>query len=68
MSQPKPAMSRRTLFAGAATVGAVAAAASVMPAVRQSAEAPATQPEPPQRGGGYHLSEHVRRYFQTTRL
>ena len=68
MSQPKPAMSRRTLFAGAATVGAVAAAASVMPAVRPSAEAPAVKPEPPERGGGYQLSEHVRRYFQTTRL
>jgi hypothetical protein len=68
MSQHKPAMSRRTLFAGAATVGVVAAAASVMPAVRQSAEAPAAKPEPPARGGGYQLSEHVRRYFQTTRL
>lgn len=68
MSQPHRPMSRRTLFAGAATVGAVAAAASVMPALRQSAETPAVKPEPPPRGGGYQLSEHVRRYFQTTRL
>ncbi len=67
MSQPTP-VSRRRLFAGAATVGAVAAAASVMPAVREVTQAPDVKPEPPARGGGYQLSEHVRRYFKTTRI
>ena len=33
MQDKKPAVSRRSLFAGAATVGAVAAATSVLPTV-----------------------------------
>ncbi|HSW20812.1 MAG TPA: formate dehydrogenase [Ramlibacter sp.] len=69
MSQPTRPMSRRTLFAGAATVGAVAAGASLLPAaVRDSAQAPEAKPEPPARGGGYHLSAHVRKYFKTTQI
>lgn len=61
-------LSRRTLFAGAGTVGAFAAAASLVPAVRETAPEPAALPEPPERGGGYALSEHVKRYYRTTRL
>ena len=26
----------------------------------------AVKPPPPERGGGYHLSEHVKRYYKTT--
>jgi hypothetical protein len=67
MSQPKSKLSRRTIFAGAGTIGALAAAATVLPgAVRQDE---ASQPEakaPPERGGGYQLTEHVKRYYQTT--
>jgi len=66
MSQPDRQLSRRTLFAGAGTIGAAAAAASLLPAVREEAPAPQAQKQPPARGGGYHLSEHVRRYFKTT--
>lgn len=66
MSQPKSKLSRRTLFAGAGTVGAVAAAASLLPgAVQQTAATPETK-KPPARGGGYQLTEHVKRYYQTT--
>jgi hypothetical protein len=69
MSDPQSAVSRRNLFAGAATVGAVAAATAVLPAAIKS---PALQPAPvqpkPERGGGYSLSEHVQRYYQTTRV
>ena len=64
-----PAVSRRSLFAGAATVGAVAAATSVLPTAIQGV-APQAAPElpKPERGGGYTLSEHVKRYYQTTRV
>jgi len=68
MSDPKSRLSRRTLFAGAATTGAVAAAASLLPLAPQ-AEVAATEPkEPPKRGGGYELSEHVKHYYQTARI
>jgi hypothetical protein len=69
MQDKKPAVSRRSLFAGAATVGAVAAAASVLPTVAQNVAA-RTAPElpKPERGGGYTLSEHVQRYYKTTRV
>lgn len=60
--------SRRSLFAGVATVGAVAAVTSVLPkAVAPSAPAAAPLAKP-ERGGGYSLSEHVQRYYKTTRV
>lgn len=66
-SQAKP--SRRSLFAGAATVGAVAAVSSVLPAAVQAVGAKAAPHLPkPERGGGYSLSEHVQRYYRTTRV
>lgn len=68
MSQSQGKLSRRTLFAGAGTAGAVAAVASMVPAARSVAPA---EPQPrvaPAQGGGYHLSEHVKRYFQTTKI
>lgn len=69
MSDPKPALSRRSLFAGAATVGAVAAATSVLPTVVQNVASQASPELPkPERGGGYSLSAHVQRYYQTTRV
>jgi hypothetical protein len=64
--QPKSKLSRRTLFAGAGTAGALTAAAVVLPNVlKPSAPAPVAK-EPPAAGGGYQLSEHVKRYYQTT--
>lgn len=61
--------SRRSLFAGAATVGAVAAVTSVLPKVVAPQAAPAVAELPkPERGGGYSLSAHVQRYYQTTRV
>ena len=69
MQDQKTALSRRSLFAGAATVGAVAAATSVLPTALKGA-APQVAPDlpKPERGGGYTLSEHVKRYYQTTRV
>ena len=69
MPDQKPTVSRRSLFAGAATVGAVAAATSVLPSALQGVAAQAAPSLPkPERGGGYTLSEHVKRYYQTTRV
>jgi len=68
-SQTGSKLSRRTLFAGAGTVGALAAAASLLPGAQQAPEtAEPDRREPPERGGGYALSEHVKRYYRTTRL
>lgn len=69
MQDQKSTLSRRSLFAGAATVGAVAAATSVLPTAVQGVAAKVAPDLPkPERGGGYSLSEHVQRYYQTTRV
>jgi hypothetical protein len=64
-------VSRRKLFAGAGALGAVAAAAAVLP----RATAPQPQPLPVAAAatgaaaeGGYQLTEHVKRYYQTARV
>jgi hypothetical protein len=67
MSQPKSKLSRRSLFAGAGTAGAVAAAATLLPGVvRETAATPEIKKAPPTRGGGYQLTEHVKQYYKTT--
>lgn len=59
-------LSRRTLFAGAGTAGALAAAVSVLPTARSVPDAAAALPRPkPEKGGGYALSEHVKQYYKT---
>lgn len=60
-------LSRRTVFAGATTVGALAAAATVLPRVEPQAAA-AEPKAAPKRGGGYTLSEHNKHYYRTTRI
>jgi hypothetical protein len=61
-------LSRRTLFAGATTAGALAAATTLV-ARTPAVEPVAAQPRPaPEKGGGYSLSDHVRQYYQTTRI
>lgn len=62
-----PSLNRRTLFAGASTVGALAAVATVLP--KQAPEAvEAVEAPNPERGGGYRLSEHVKHYYKTTQI
>ena len=68
MSQSTTKLSRRYLFAGATTVGAVAAVASLLPSVQGVAPAPEQPKAAPQKGGGYSLSEHVKQYYRTTRV
>jgi hypothetical protein len=61
------ALSRRTLFAGAGTAGALAAAAALLP----KATAPVLAAAPEAKAvaeGGYQLTEHVKRYYQTARV
>ena len=67
MSQSEGKLSRRTLFAGAGTVGAVAAVASLIPSVQHAVlpVEPLTKAAP-LKGGGYTLTEHVKRYYKTT--
>jgi hypothetical protein len=67
---PQPA-SRRGFFFGAASAGAAVAAVAVLPKAAQVVEADASSATPgrqpaPERGGGYSLSEHVKRYYKTT--
>ena len=62
-------LSRRRLFAGAGTAGALAAAAAVLPLQREAATATAATPKAvPEAGGGYQLSAHVQRYYQTAKV
>ena len=68
MSSKTSTLSRRTLFSGAATVGAVAAATAVLPGVVKQVAPVATALPKPTRGGGYTLSEHVQQYYKTTRV
>lgn len=64
-----PQLGRRGWFAAAGAVGAVAAVAAALPAGTGKADASGgTRPAPPERGGGYQVSEHVQRYYRTTRV
>jgi hypothetical protein len=57
--------SRRTFFSGAATVGAAAAVAAALPSLGTPGADTQALPPAPENGGGYSLSEHVKRYYQT---
>ncbi len=69
MSQSPSGLSRRTLFAGAGTLGALTAVVTLT-AAPQAAQTvvPEELKPPPERGGGYALSEHVKHYYRTTRV
>ena len=60
--------SRRGFFVGAAAVGAATAAVTAMPGLNAPAAAVNQLPPAPENGGGYSLSEHVKRYYQTARV
>lgn len=69
MSQSTTQLSRRTLFAGASTAGALAAVAAALPSLNtvEPAALAVAQPKP-EKGGGYTLSAHIKQYYQTTRV
>lgn len=61
-------LSRPRLFAGAGSAGALAAAAAVLPRVPEAPPAAAAPRPAPEAGGGYQLSAHVQRYYQTAKV
>ena len=69
MSQTPNGLSRRTLFAGAGTLGALSAvvALTAPPEIIQNTAEADLKPAP-EKGGGYSLSEHVKHYYRTTRI
>ncbi len=69
MSQSPSGLSRRTLFAGAGTVSALAAVATLTSTTSTPPQSQHTEIKPaPEKGGGYFLSEHVKHYYRTTRV
>lgn len=67
LSAPPAPLSRRTLFAGAGSAGALAAAAAVLPGAAAVPSAPAA-PVAGDAPEGYRLTEHVKRYYRTARV
>jgi hypothetical protein len=58
--------SRRGMLFGAAAAGTAAAALVALPTVSPQEEA-AQLPKPaPEKGGGYHLTAHIKQYYSTT--
>ena len=67
MSEGQSKPSRRGFMLGAAVAGAATAAVVTLPK-SPTPELPVAEEHPPapENGGGYHLSEHVKRYYKTT--
>lgn len=65
---PKTAakLSRRGFFVGAATAGAAAVGAAVAPSLRPDPAPQAGARPAPERGGGYSVTDHVKRYYKST--
>ena len=69
MSDSQPVHTqRRRLFAAGGTVGALAAAAAVLPLAKTEPVAEAAPKPAPEKGGGYQLTAHVQQYYDTARL
>ena len=65
---PTPTISRRTVFAGAGAVGALAAAAAVLPSIAKPPSLAAAALPGPNATGGYQLTDHVKQYYATARI
>jgi hypothetical protein len=63
-----PILSRRQVFAGAGTAGALAAAAIALPLTESQDKVAAAPKAAPEKGGGYQLTQHVLDYYQTARV
>lgn len=66
--KPLAAPSRRGFFMGAAAASAAVAAVTALPSMNAPEAAVKALPPAPENGGGYSLSEHVKRYYQTARV
>lgn len=69
-SSPSPLLSRRRVFAGAGTAGALAAAAVALPLAPPEAEGLVSAEAAPadDADGRYRLTAHVQRYYQSTKV
>lgn len=66
MSEGQSKPSRRGFMLGAAVAGAATAAVVTLPRT-PTPEAPvAEKPPVPENGGGYHVTEHVKKYYRST--
>ena len=65
---PSSKLTRRRVFAGAGTAGALAAVAAALPFTPTAPQAAAQPKKAPDTAGGYQLTEHVRRYYQTAKV
>lgn len=68
MNDPQSKLSRRRVFAGAGTLGALAAAATVLPVAKEAAPAAGEAKSEAEQPAGYRLTAHVQRYYQTTKI
>jgi hypothetical protein len=68
MSDGKQVSVRRTVLAGAGGVGALAAAAALLPGAVPPQPAVSTDKPASGSAAGYRLTEHVKRYYQTARI
>ena len=65
----QPAMHSRKLLGAARTTGALAAAATLLASRDESVAQAEPEANPgPKKGGGYRVTEHVLRYYQTTKV
>jgi hypothetical protein len=67
MHTPQDPIARRRLFKTAGAAGALVAVAAAVPLVRREPEADAAAKPAPQGSAGYRATEHVLRYYETTR-
>jgi hypothetical protein len=66
-SQTKPTSRRRGFLLGAAVAGAATAAVVTLPKGGESESlASEKAPPAPENGGGYRVTDHVKRYYKST--
>ncbi|MEP6965198.1 MAG: formate dehydrogenase [Polaromonas sp.] len=68
MQENSPKPSRRGFFFGAAAAGAAVAAVASLPGLKETQASAAVSRLPPEKGGGYRVTDHVERYYKTTRI
>jgi hypothetical protein len=61
-------LSRRKVFAGVGAAGALAAVAATLPTTPQAPVSPRGEPADAADRGGYQVTEHVLRYYQTAKV
>lgn len=66
MSEGQSKPSRRGFMLGAAVAGAATAAVVTLPKTLTPEAPVAEKPPVPEKGGGYHVSEHVKQYYKST--